>query len=163
MARAAARQGRALPRVHAASPLLPNTRLPAARCAQEDTRLAELVSLHGPKKWAQISLDLASNKGSKQVGSEGREAWLALRLTGGGAHTQHLCTGWLCMCVQCRRRWKNVLALDDRKQCVWSVEVRGGLVSRHGPSPVPPDARRSARRRLDRSWQRHTVMQLQQC
>jgi hypothetical protein len=34
---------------------------------QEDERLAELVKLHGSKKWSQISADLATGKGSKQV------------------------------------------------------------------------------------------------
>lgn len=34
---------------------------------QEDQRLAELVDLHGQKKWSQIATDLGTNKGSKQV------------------------------------------------------------------------------------------------
>lgn len=38
-----------------------------AAAMQEDQRLVELVNLHGPKKWSQISIDLGTNKGSKQV------------------------------------------------------------------------------------------------
>jgi hypothetical protein len=34
--------------------------------SQEDERLAQLVTIHGPKKWSQIAYDLGS-KGSKQV------------------------------------------------------------------------------------------------
>jgi hypothetical protein len=34
--------------------------------SQEDERLAQLVNIHGPKKWSQIAYDLGS-KGSKQV------------------------------------------------------------------------------------------------
>ncbi len=36
-------------------------------CLQEDLRLAELVRVHGPKKWSQIASELKTNKSSKQV------------------------------------------------------------------------------------------------
>eukprot|EP00775_Hariotina_reticulata_P006692 gene6692-6915_t len=62
----------------------------------EDQRLAELVQIHGPKRWSQIAADLGT-KGSKQ----------------------------------CRRRWKNFLSLDDRKQGSWTPEEDARLLDGH--------------------------------
>jgi len=45
--------------------LAPDSLMPVP---QEDQRLAELVQIHGPKRWSQIAADLGT-KGSKQVSS----------------------------------------------------------------------------------------------
>ncbi|WIA36403.1 hypothetical protein OEZ86_007715 [Tetradesmus obliquus] len=63
---------------------------------EEDDRLAQLVNIHGPKKWSQIASDLGT-KGSKQ----------------------------------CRRRWKNFISLEERKQGSWTPEEDAMLVDGH--------------------------------
>eukprot|EP00882_Tetradesmus_deserticola_P011063 GHRQ01011698.1.p1 GENE.GHRQ01011698.1~~GHRQ01011698.1.p1 ORF type:complete len:217 (+),score=85.86 GHRQ01011698.1:376-1026(+) len=63
---------------------------------EEDERLAQLVTIHGSKKWSQIASDLAT-KGSKQ----------------------------------CRRRWKNFINLEERKQGSWTPEEDALLLEGH--------------------------------
>ncbi|KAF8057715.1 MYB118 [Scenedesmus sp. PABB004] len=63
---------------------------------EEDAVLNVLVAKHGPKKWAQIAVELGT-KGSKQ----------------------------------CRRRWKNFIAIDERKQGIWTAEEDAALLDGH--------------------------------